>query len=62
MMATVVALIVTGMAALGAAVGMLLIRGGWEAGAAGLGLLAVPAFLVILAALGAEGDGLSRPR
>jgi hypothetical protein len=61
-MAVVLAFIVTGLTMVGAVAAVLVVHGGWEAGVAGIGILAFLGFLVLVAGVGAEGDALARRR
>jgi hypothetical protein len=59
-MALVTAFIVTGMTMVGALAAVIVVRGGWEAGAVGIGVLGFFGFLLLVAAVGAESDALAR--
>ncbi len=58
-MPTFIALLLSGGVAITALAAAIVVHGGWEAGAAGLGTMAGLAFLLSLSALVATGD---RPR
>jgi hypothetical protein len=58
-MAAVTAFILTGATMIVALVAVFLLSGGWQAAAAGLAILAGFAFIAVVAALEAEGDGLA---